>query len=60
VYLPDGMDWLLRPVIRDKIRYESLLDGKLDLCDIALINEAIDVYDENALRARKAVNDGNR
>lgn len=35
-------------------RYESLLDGSLDLCDVAEMNEAIDVEDENQARANKA------
>lgn len=32
-------------------RYESLKDGTLDLCDIALMNEALDVVEENRLIA---------
>ena len=34
-------------------RYESLKDGSLDMCDIALMNEAIDVKNENERRARE-------
>lgn len=51
----EGEDWLLRPVLRGCCRYESLLDGTLDLYDIALLNEAIDVEHENQLRARRAI-----
>ena len=45
-----GEDWLLRPVLRGLCRYESLKDGTLDLLDIAIMNEAIDVQDENERR----------
>lgn len=50
----DGEDWLLRPVMRGLCRYESLLDGTLNLNDIALMNEGIDVEQENTMRARDA------
>ena len=46
-------DWLLRPVLRGFCKYESLLDGALDLADIALLNEALDVEAENDYRLRK-------
>lgn len=38
---------MLRPVTRKLIRYESLLDGTVDLVDIALLNDAIDVQSDN-------------
>lgn len=44
----------MRPVMRHLIKYESLLDGTLSLVDIAILNEAIDVADENERRARAA------
>lgn len=47
-------DWLMRPVVRGLIRYESLKDGSVDLADIAILNEAMDVEAENAFRAREA------
>ena len=50
--LPDGEDWLLRPVVRQLCRYESLKDGTLDLADIALMNEALDVIEENRVIAQ--------
>jgi hypothetical protein len=34
-------------------RYESLLDCTLDLADIATLNEALDVQEENARRMRE-------
>lgn len=52
--LPDGMDYLMRPVLRGMCRYESLTDASLSLCDIALMNEALDAHDENAWRSEEA------
>lgn len=46
-------DWIMRPVLRGLIRYESLKDGTLDLQDIALLNEALDVEAENDYRLEK-------
>ena len=48
--LPGGEDWLLKPVCRGLCRYESLVDGTLDLEDVALMNDAITVEDENTRR----------
>jgi hypothetical protein len=46
------MDWIMRPWVRGKsVSYESLKDGTLDLFDIALMNDAIDISDENERRA---------
>lgn len=47
-------DWVMRPVLRGMCKYESLIDCTLDLADIARMNEALDVQDENTERARKA------
>ena len=44
----------MRPVQRGMCRYESLVDGALTLLDIARMNEALDVADENDRRAREA------
>ena len=54
VRLADGMDFLMRPVLRGLCRYESLKDGTLDLCDIADLNDALTAMDENAHRAAEA------
>ena len=43
-------DWLLRPVRLGMCRYESLVDGRLGLDDVADMNEALDVADENQQR----------
>jgi hypothetical protein len=53
-----GEYWILRPVDRGYCRYESLKDGSLTLCDIALMNEMIDVVDENQARQSKAMSRG--
>ena len=37
----EGLEWILRPVARGWCRYESLVDGTLDLADIAIMNDAI-------------------
>lgn len=50
--MPDGMDYLMRPVLRGMCRFEALKDGTLTLADIALCNDALDVMDENQYRAR--------
>lgn len=41
----------MRPVVRGLCKMEALKDGSLDLCDVALMNEALDVEDENERRA---------
>lgn len=56
--MADGEDWLLRPVAEGYCQYESLINGTLDLEDIARMNDAIDVRNENQLRYRKANDDG--
>lgn len=52
--MPGGEDWLLRPVIRGMCKYESLRDGTIGLYDIALMNDALDVQEENERRFREA------
>lgn len=52
--MPPGMDFLLRPVLRGLIKYESLLDGTLDLADVADLNDALDIADENQRRMDEA------
>ena len=50
-----GEDWLMRPVIEGLCKYESLLNGTIDLFDIARMNDAIDVRDENTRRLNLAL-----
>jgi hypothetical protein len=54
VSLPDGEDYLMRPVLAGMCRLESLLDGTLDLGDIAWANDALAIKAENERRYREA------
>jgi len=56
--LRDGTDWLMRPVLHGMIRYTDLLDGSLNLVDIARMNDAIDIQAENRRRAEEAARKG--
>lgn len=51
--MENNEEWLYRPVLRGLIKYESLLDGTLDLNDVAILNEAIDIEIENQNRLAK-------
>jgi hypothetical protein len=53
--MASGEDWLMRPVLEGLCSYESLLDGKIDLFDIARMNEALDVKFENERRISEAL-----
>lgn len=53
--MPDGEDWLLRPVVEGMCLYPSLIDGTLSLCDVARMNDAISVRNENQRRMEEAV-----
>ncbi|WP_409564999.1 DUF6889 family protein [Methylobacterium sp. J-090] len=57
VSLPGGRSWLLRPALRGVCRFESLVDGTLDLPHVALMNDALTIDAENESRARKAAED---
>lgn len=37
----------MRPVIKGMCKYESLKNGKIDLADIALMNDSLDVVADN-------------
>lgn len=50
--MTDKEDWIMRPVLEGLCKYESLIDGTLSLFDIARLNEALDVRDENSYRLR--------
>lgn len=51
--LPDGEDFLRGPVEAGYIRYDKLLDGSVDLADIARMNDWLDVKAENQYRIDK-------
>ncbi|WP_197430601.1 hypothetical protein [Methylobacterium sp. CCH5-D2] len=48
-----------RPVERGLCKAESLFDGTFDLCDIARMNEVIDISLENQARANAAAEKNN-
>jgi len=48
----------MRPVLHGMIRYTDLLDGSLNLVDIARMNDAIDIQAENRRRAEEAARKG--
>lgn len=52
-----GEDWLLRPVLRQALPYAELHGTVISLHDIALLNEALDVQDENQARISEALKD---
>lgn len=57
--MPDGLDWLLRPVVKRMCLYESLKDGTIDLADIAIMNEALDVLADNQQIAQRIAENKN-
>lgn len=52
----ENEDWMMRPVMRGMCSYENLSNGTLDLFDVARMNEAIDVEEENRSRVQKWLN----
>ena len=48
----------MQPVQYGWCKYESLIDGTLDLADIATMNEAISVHEENRARVQAAAKQG--
>jgi hypothetical protein len=57
--MPDGLDWLLRPVVKRMCLYESLKNGAIDLADIAIMNDAMDVMAENQQIAQRIAENQN-
>jgi hypothetical protein len=53
--MASGEDWLMRPILEGMCRYESLLDGTLDLGDFARMNDALNVREENERRINAAL-----
>jgi hypothetical protein len=51
----DDEYWIMRPVMEGLCKYESLIDGTLDLGDVSRLNEALDVRDENRSRVADAM-----
>jgi hypothetical protein len=44
----------MRPVLRGMCNFESLKNGVLDLADVAMMNDALEVSDENEKRMQAA------
>ena len=44
----------MRPVVRGLCKYESLIDGGIHVEDLARMNDALDVLEENQQRVRNA------
>lgn len=53
--MPDGEDFLLRPVAAGMCKFESLIDGTLDLVHVLTMNEYLDnrLHNEELLRRVK-------
>ena len=49
----EGEDWIMRPVLAGMLKFESLIDGTVDLFHVALCNEALDVQYENQARKQE-------
>jgi hypothetical protein len=48
--MASGEAWVMRPALAGVCLYESLVDGTLDLGDVARMNDALDVREENLRR----------
>ncbi len=57
--MPDGEDWLMAPVVDGLCRYESLLDGTLDMVDIQRMHNAMAVRAVNQRRYDERTRRGN-
>jgi len=56
----ESEEWCLRPVEAGMCRYESLIDGTLDLHHLAMMNEYLDVQQENRSRIEDALHEAQR
>jgi hypothetical protein len=45
--MPEDESWLWRPVVEGLCKYESIIDGTLDLGDIKTMHNILDVRAEN-------------
>lgn len=52
--MPEGEDFLWRPVLERLCTLRELQDGTYDLADVAAFNEVLDVRDENTRRINSA------
>ena len=49
--MSSGEDFLFRPVVKGLLHIKDLKSGEVDLNDVADLNEALDVMEENERRA---------
>ena len=50
-HMSSGEDFLFRPVVKGLLHIKDLKSGEVDLNDVADLNEALDVMEENERRA---------
>lgn len=48
--MANGEDFLFRPVLKGVLHIKDLTSGEVDLNDVADLNEALDVMEENERR----------
>jgi hypothetical protein len=53
--MADNEDWVMRPVVEKMVSYESLIECRVDLADLARMNEALEVRSENEYRLQEAM-----
>ena len=58
--MPDGSDWLWRPVLAGMCSAESLKGTVLTLCDIADMNDALSVREDNEALLREYLEQSRR
>jgi hypothetical protein len=58
--MASGEDFLMRPVLAGILPYIELNRNRLTLYDIALLNDALDVKNENERRLYEGFNNGIR
>ena len=52
----DHENWVIRPVLAGMCSYESLINGSIHIEDIARMNDALDVKDENERLMHESIN----
>ena len=52
----DHENWVIRPVLAGMCSYESLINGKIHIEDIARMNDALDLKDENERLMHESIN----
>lgn len=58
--MPNGMDYILRPVLAGMCRYESIFDGSLSMEDVLIMNYYIDndLHNRGVIERLRANNGG--